>query len=340
MSATGDATWMVPTLCNATAQGRALPRGHGTRRLAVAIGDNAAMTSSAFDPQHIRRAFSRAAASYDAAAALQHEVEKRLLESLDYLGERVPQVVLDVGSGPAHAAATMKKRWPRAQVIALDQALPMLQQAKRHAGWWKPFGRVCADARALPLAEHSVDVIFSNLCLQWVEDLPAVFAGFRRVLRPGGLLLCSSFGPDTLIELREAFAQADRETPHVSHFAPIAQFGDALMLAGFRDPVLDRDLFTLTYPDLTALMRELRSIGATNALHARRHTLTGRGRFAAASAAYAALRTSEGRLPSSWEVIYAHAWAPPPGTPIREAHGEIAAVPLSAIPIRRRDAVR
>ncbi|QNH15313.1 malonyl-[acyl-carrier protein] O-methyltransferase BioC [Xanthomonas sp. SS] len=304
--------------------------------LRAAAGDNAPMDSSSFDAHHIRRAFSRAAASYDAAAALQHEVEKRLLESLDYLGDRVPQVVLDVGSGPAHAAATMKKRWPRAQVIALDQALPMLQQAKRQAGWWKPFGRVCADARALPLAEHSVDVIFSNLCLQWVEDLPAVFAGFRRVLKPGGLLLCSSFGPDTLVELREAFAQADREAPHVSRFAPIAQFGDALMLSGFRDPVLDRDLFTLTYPDLAALMRELRAIGATNALHARRHTLTGRGRFAAASAAYEPLRNADGKLPSSWEVIYAHAWAPPPGAPIREGGSEIAAVPVSAIPIRRR----
>ncbi|XQA72733.1 malonyl-ACP O-methyltransferase BioC [Xanthomonas sacchari] len=294
------------------------------------------MDPSAFDSQHIRRAFARAAASYDAAAALQREVQGRLLESLDYLGDRVPQVVLDVGSGPAHAAAAMKKRWPRAQVIALDQALPMLQQAKRQAGWWKPFGRVCADARALPLAEHSVDVIFSNLCLQWVEDLPAVFAGFRRVLRPGGLLLCSSFGPDTLIELREAFAQADRTTPHVSRFAPIAQFGDALMLSGFRDPVLDRDVFNLTYPDLAALMRELRAIGATNALQARRNTLTGRGRFAAAAAAYEPLRSADGTLPSTWEVIYAHAWAPPPGAPIREGGGEIAAVPLSAIPIRRR----
>ncbi|PPT92667.1 malonyl-ACP O-methyltransferase BioC [Xanthomonas theicola] len=296
------------------------------------------MDPASFDANHIRRAFSRAAAGYAAAAALQHEVEKRLLESLDYLGERIPQVVLDVGSGPAHAAATMKKRWPRAQVIALDQALPMLHQAKRQAGWWKSFGRVCADARALPLAERSVDVIFSNLCLQWVEDLPSVFAGFRRVLRPGGLLLCSSFGPDTLVELREAFAQADRQTPHVNHFAPIAQFGDALMLSGFRDPVLDRDLFTLTYPDLAALMRELRAIGATNALRARRHTLTGRGRFAAANAAYEPLRNADGMLPSSWEVIYAHAWAPPPGTPIREGGSEIAAVPVSAIPIRRRGA--
>ncbi|WP_305805149.1 malonyl-ACP O-methyltransferase BioC [Stenotrophomonas sp. YIM B06876] len=291
--------------------------------------------SSLFDTRHVRRAFSRAASSYDAAAALQQEVGKRLLESLDYLEQRTPQVVLDVGSGTAHATATMKKRWPKAQVIALDLALPMLREAKKQAGWWKPFSRVCADARALPLADNSVDVIFSNLCLQWMEDLPAVFAGFRRVLKPGGLLVCSTFGPETLIELREAFSAGDA-APHVSHFAQIAQFGDALMMSGFRDPVLDRDMFTLTYDDLPALMRELKAIGATNALTGRRHTLTGRGRFAAARAAYEPLRRADGKLPSSWEVFYAHAWAPEPGAPIREHGHDIAAVPISAIPIRRK----
>lgn len=292
------------------------------------------MTSS-FDPRHVRRAFSRAAHSYDAAAALQREVEKRLLESLDYLEDRQPQVVLDIGSGTGHASAAMKKRWPKAQVIALDLAEPMLREAKKQAGWWRPFSRVCADAQALPLLDQSVDVIYSNLCLQWVDDLPAVFAGFRRALKPGGLLLCSTFGPDTLVELREAFAQADA-VPHVSRFAPIAQFGDALMMSGFRDPVLDRDLFTLTYDDLTALMRELQAIGATNARQDRRHTLTGRGRFAAARAAYEPLRRDDGKLPSSWEVIYAHAWAPEAGAPIRERGQDVASVPVSAIPIRRR----
>ncbi|WP_024869645.1 malonyl-ACP O-methyltransferase BioC [Pseudoxanthomonas suwonensis] len=289
-----------------------------------------------FDPRQVRRAFSRAAAGYDAAAALQAEVRTRLLGSLDYLDDRQPEVVLDVGSGTGHAAAAIRKRWPKARVIALDLALPMLREAKRQAGWWKPFARVCADARALPLAEGSVDVIFSNLCLQWVDDLPAVFAGFRRVLKPEGLLLCSSFGPETLSELRGAFAGADA-APHVSPFASIAQFGDALMAAGFRDPVVDRDMFTLTYPDLPALMRELRAIGATNALASRRRSLTGRARFAAAAAAYEPLRDADGRLPSTWEVIYAQAWAPAPGAPIREGGHEIAAVPLSKIPIRRRN---
>lgn len=126
---------------------------------------------SHFDARHVRRAFARAANSYDAAAALQREVQARLVESLDYLEARKPEVVLDIGAGTGHASALMKKRWPKAQVIALDVALPMLDQAKRQAGWWKPFQRLCGDAAALPLADNSVDVIFSNLCLQWVDDL-------------------------------------------------------------------------------------------------------------------------------------------------------------------------
>ena len=190
------------------------------------------MTTPLFDTRHIRHAFSRAAGSYDAAAALQHEVEARLLESLDYLEDRQPRAVLDLGCGPGRAAMAMRQRWPRARVLAVDLALPMLHAAKLSSSklpWWrlrKPVERICADARALPFADNTVDVLFSSLCLQWVEDLPAVFAGFRRVLRPGGLLLLSSFGPDTLHELRAAFAEAEQfslePAPHVSPFASIA----------------------------------------------------------------------------------------------------------------------
>jgi len=307
------------------------------------------MSDSLFDGRQVRRAFSRSAASYDAAAALQHAVEARLLESLDYLDERAPpHRVLDLGCGTGRASALIQLRWPRAQVLSLDVALPMLHQARlasrlwphSPAGWLSnPFvqrpRQVCADARALPLTDGSIDVLFSNLCLQWVDDLDAVFAGFRRVLRPGGLLLVSTFGPQTLWELRDAFSHADA-APHVSPFADIAVLGDALMRAGFRQPVLDRDLDTTRYPDLAALMRGLRAIGATNALASRRHTLTGRTRFEAAARAYDTLRGSDGLLPASWETISAMAWAPDAGVPIREGGVELASIPVSRIPIRRR----
>ena len=290
---------------------------------------------SLLDQRQVRRGFDRAAAGFDAAAALPGEVRARLLGSLDYLDDTVPAVVLDLGSGTGHAAAAMKKRWPKSQVLALDLSLPMLRQSRGQAGWWRPFTRLCADAHALPLADGSVDLVFANLSLAWMEDLPAVFAGLRRVLRPGGLLLCSSFGPETLGELQAAFT-GEHEPPQPVPLLPIAGFGDAMVAAGFRDPVLDRDLFTLTWPDLRALLRELRATGMGNALARRRRGLTGRGRFAAASAACEALRDEQGRLPSTWEVIYAHAWAPAPGAPIREGGHDVASVPLAQIPIRRR----
>lgn len=296
-----------------------------------------------FDRRQVRRAFSRASTSYAAAAALQHEVEDWLFESLDYLDDRKPDVVLDLGSGPATAAERMRKRWPKAQVIAMDLSLAMLQQSRPRGGWslretlsrQRALDHVNADARALPLADNSVDVLFSNLCLQWIEDLPGVFAGFRRVLKPGGMLLCSTFGPATLHEMHNAFAEVDA-VPHVSPFAGISDFGDALMRAGFRDPVLDRDVLVRGYPDMQALMHELRAIGATNALDQRRRGLTGRARFAAAAGHYERERRGDGQLPASWEIITAMAWAPEPGAPIRDQGAEIASFPANAIPIRRR----
>ena len=303
-----------------------------------------------FDPRQVRRAFSRASASYSDAAKLQHEVEARLLESLDYYEEgraadaKAPAVVVDLGCGPGSAARAMQQRWPKARVLALDLALPMLRRYASDGALARTLARVglgartperiCADARALPLAEHSVDLLFSNLCLQWIEDLPAVFAGFRRALKPGGMLVVSTFGPDTLFELRSAFAEADA-VPHVSPFASIAQFGDALIASGFRNPVLDRDELVTRYADLPALMRELRAIGATNALHARRHTLTGKARFAAAARAYEPFRRNDA-LPASWEIITALAWAPEHGVPIREGGEDVARFPASGIPVRRR----
>lgn len=310
------------------------------------------MTAPLFDARQVRRAFSRSAGSYDAVAGLQRLAESRLLESLDYLDDPAlarppPQVVLDLGCGTGHASRALQRRWPKARILSMDLALPMLQQARsagkrgplQAAGWLSnPFAKapqlLCADARQVPLADASVDVLFSNLCLQWVEDLGAVLNSFRRVLKPQGLLLFSTFGPETLWELRTSFAQAD-SAPHVSPFVDTAGIGDALINAGFFQPVVDRDEEVTHYADLPALMRELRALGATNALAARRASLTGRGRFAAAAEAYEAHRAGAG-LPATWEIVSAMAWAPEPGAPIREGGADLVAVPVSRIPIRRR----
>lgn len=290
------------------------------------------------DTARLRRAFSRAADGYDSVAHLQREVEARLLEQVDALADRQPARALDLGSGPGRAARALHARWPKANVLAVDFALPMLRKLGGHRPWWQPGARrlhaLCADAACLPLADASVELVFSSLCLQWAVDLPRTLLGLRRVLRPDGLLLFSTFGPDTLRELRDAFAAAGAGDP-VTPFAHIQQIGDAMQEAGFRDPVLHRDRFTLTYPDVRSLMRELRALGAHNARVDRRRGLMGKATMQRVFDAYAAQRCDD-RLPSTWEVIYAQAFAPPPGQPLRDDEGELARVPLASIPIRRR----
>lgn len=287
-----------------------------------------------FENASLRRNFGRAATSYAQVAVLQREVETRLVEQLDFLEDRQPIRILDLGCGPGRASALMKKRWPKAQVIAIDAALPMLREVPKQTRFWRPVKRVCADVSQLPITDASVDVIFSSLCLQWVNDLPATLAEFRRVLKPDGLLLFSTFGPDTLLELREAYWQAGEKNPPLSPFAAIQQIGDAIIAAGFKNPVLDRELYQLTYSDVRTLMKELKAIGATDVRPQRLRGMAGKTRFQNMDAAYEKLR-HDGVLPSTWEVVTAMAWGPEPGVSRREQGADIVSFPADAIPIRR-----
>lgn len=281
------------------------------------------------DPAAIDRAHARAAAHYDEHALLQREVGARLFERLDYL-RQPPARVLDLGGGTGRDAADLRRRYPRAEVILLDRSTSMLRRARARLGWWRPLRRLCADAATLPLADASMDVVVSNLLLPWVADVPAVLGECRRVLRPGGLLLLSTCGPATLVELRTAWAAAD-PAPHVHRFATLAALGDALLAAGFRDPVAEVDRWTLTYPDVRALLRDLRANGSTNAELARRRALTGRAQLAALEAAYESERR-DGVLPATVEVITAQAFGPDPGQPRRSRDGgELAAIPLDSL---------
>jgi malonyl-CoA O-methyltransferase len=285
------------------------------------------------DRSRVRRNFARAAATYEQHDALQREVQTDLLGRLDFYLQ-APGRVLDVGAGTGRGSALLKKRYPKAQVIAVDLAQPMLHAARKHQGLLRPFQRVCAEATALPLPDRSVDVLYSNLCFQWIDDLAALFGECVRVLKPGGLLAFSSFGPDTLKELRAAWAAVD-EHSHVGRFLDMHDVGDAMVNAGLRDPVLDVNRYTLTYSEPRALLRELKGLGATHADRARERQLTGKSHYRAMLAAYEAMRV-DGRIPATWEVVTAHAWGPPPGQARRTPEGEIATFSLSSLRGSRR----
>lgn len=250
-------------------------------------------------------AFSRAAASYDAAALLQREIGERMLQRLDYI-KAEPNTILDAGTGTGMCAAHLLKRYTRAEVIALDFALPMVEQAKRQRHWLRRPHGVCADFEQLPLKDQSIDLIVSNAAIQWCTDLSATFCEFRRVLRPGGLLMFTTFGPDTLTEIRQAWAMVD-DMPHVSPFIDMHDVGDALLGAQFADPVIDMEIITMTYEKIRTLLQDIKSIGAHNVTEERHRGLTGKARMQAFFDAYEAFR-QDGLLPSTWEVVYGHAW--------------------------------
>jgi malonyl-CoA O-methyltransferase len=264
----------------------------------------------ALEPRQLRRSFDRAAKTYDAAAVLHAEVRENLLARLQ-LTTLNPRVVLDLGCGTGHAARALERRYPKAKVVALDSSRQMLHEAARRRSWLRPFAppfaRVCADAGLLPLADASVDLIVSNLMLQWCNP-DAVFAECRRALAPNGLLSFSSFGPDTLRELRTAWEQVDSQV-HVHRFIDMHDLGDALVRAGFASPVLDVERYTLKYLTVREAALDLKATGARNAATGRAKGLTGRGKFAAMQAAYEKFR-EDGRLPATYEVVFAHAWVP------------------------------
>lgn len=284
------------------------------------------------DRDRVRRSFAHAARSYDEAAVLQARVRDELLQRLDVV-RLEPTVVLDLGAGTGHASLALKRRFRSSRVVALDLAEGMLREAGRRQTFLRRFRRVCAHAAALPLRDASVDLVFSNLMLQWCTDPDAVFRECRRVLRPGGLLTFTTFGPDTLVELRRAWAAADRHT-HVNRFIDMHDLGDALLRAGLAEPVMDVERYTLTYAEVRELMRDLKAIGAHNANAGRPRGLTGRGALARMTAAYETYRR-DGRLPATYEVVFGQAWVPVGAPRAKRAPGEVV-VPVEQVGGRKR----
>lgn len=268
------------------------------------------------DKSRVRQAFGQAAMQYDANAILQAQVREEMLSRLDLVSLQ-PEMILDAGCGTGLGSVALRKRYPKAQVTSLDFAMPMLKATQQHlrtsslleqiTNLFKPKQQhlLCADIESLPLADQSQQLIWSNVAIQWCNDLDRVFEHFYRVLQPEGLLMFSTFGPDTLKELRAAMPH---ENTSVSRFIDMHDIGDALVRAGFQAPVLDVERYTLTYDTVKDVMRDLKSIGAHNATAGRAKGLKGRGFIQTLTENYAQFQQQDGKFPATFEVIFGHAW--------------------------------
>lgn len=267
------------------------------------------MDEYAIDKVRVRASFSRAANTYDASAVLQKQVREEMLERLSLINI-APQAILDAGCGTGAASFALQKKFKNAQVVSLDIAYGMLQQTKAQRPFLnKIFSNqqlLCADIESLPITSNSINLLWSNLALQWCNDLDAAFKEAARVLQPNALYMFSTFGPDTLKELRAATQNGNT---HVSRFIDMHDIGDALSRAGFSAPVLDVEHYTLTYDNVRDVMKDLKSIGAHNATAGRNRGLAGKGFLQNLTQAYEQFRTNN-KLPATFEVIYGHAWRP------------------------------
>lgn len=259
------------------------------------------------DKARVSASFDRAAKTYDATAVLQKLVREEMFSRLDLI-KLSPSMILDAGCGTGHASAVLQKRFRFSQVFSLDLAYGMLEKANTQQSILKKiFGNkklICADIENLPVSDTSMDLVWSNLALQWCNDLDKSFTEIGRILKPNSLFIFSTFGPDTLKELRAA---SNNGSTHVSRFIDMHDIGDALTRNGFNAPVLDVERYTLTYDDVKSVMMDLKAIGAHNATQGRSRGLAGKGFLKNLATQYEQFRVN-GKLPATFEVIYGHAW--------------------------------
>lgn len=260
--------------------------------------------------------FSKAAQDYAKHAVLQKLISERLLERLEFI-EIHPSIIIDAGSGIGNSAKQLAKKYRKAKIIQIDLSPGMLMHARKLSP--KFFSKqhfVCSDVEKLPL-KQSTELFFSSLMLQWCNDLDAVFMQIKTALKDNSLFIFSTLGPDTLKELSASWAEVDTE-PHVNTFIDMHDIGDALMRAGFTNPVMETEYITMTYQDCHALMQDLKKIGANNADTKRAKGLTGKKKINKMVTAYEKYRQA-GKLPATYEIIYGHAWTTSHDLPTKQS---------------------
>ena len=280
----------------------------------------------AYDPRRIRRIFDRRAATFPQAAFLPREVARRMCERLDYI-KLDPAKILDAGCGLGDDLRVLRARFPNIPVFGADLSGAMLARAATGLGWRRFLpGRgprvAQADFGALPFASGAFDFLWSNMALHWHARPDLVFPEWRRVLKTGGLLMFSALGPDTLRELRDAYAQAEATCgmaarAHVIDFVDMHDLGDMLVENGFETPVMDQETITVTYASPASLLTDVRRWGAYpfardnssgNDMNMPPLSMSGRRLRDALCAALEARRRVDGMIALTFEVVYGHAW--------------------------------
>lgn len=252
----------------------------------------------------IQQRFDKAAHTYDTAAVLYQEIGHRLVERLQWM-RLTPGSILDLGGGTGYITSQLLPLFPNAQYKLLDLSAAMLKTAKQKS-LPDVVQMIQADAENLPFANQTFDLVIANQLLPWC-DVTQVMQEVRRILRPGGIFLFATLGPYALIELREAWYNADPNHVHVTPFFDMHDLGDALMQAGFSDPVMEQEYFTLQYSRVEYLIDDLHQLGEMSILAERRRGLLGKDCWNKMLQSYEKFRKNN-QLPASYEVIYGHAW--------------------------------
>jgi malonyl-CoA O-methyltransferase len=229
-----------------------------------------------------------------------------------------PALILDIGAGTGISSRALAKHYRKSRVVSLDLSADMLALAKSNKPFFSKLSELRADANQLPIHSGSVDLVFANLLLPWIDNLSICLAEISRILKKGGVFAFATLGPDSLNELRRAWAAVDSDV-HVRSFTDMHDVGDALLQNGLADPVLDVDYLTVTYQDTASLYRDLSACGARNSLGLRRKTLTGKNRFTEMENAITKETTSD-RFTMTLELVYGHAWGVGPRPKNGEFH--------------------
>ena len=252
---------------------------------------------------HVRMRFDKCVELFNDHDFFHEYCRKNLFERLAPIKIN-PKIILNIGSATGSGSNLLSKNYKDSQIFNIDLSFGMLKQSLLKKN--KKIKHIQAEASVLPFNDNSIDLIFSNLCMPWLNDLPFFFREIRRVTKKNGLFIFSTLGPDSLLALKKAWAEIDNFS-HINNYIDMHIIGDQLMNAGLLDPVLDSERMIIKYDNISSIERDLTCTGARNALTAREGSLTGKKKYEQFRKKIFPCNTND-KLDIEMEIIYGHAW--------------------------------